>query len=130
MTTGRCHSDPDVQEVVCKELRLLEPDVRASTEVVISLLHQEFREFGASGSIWDRRAIATALAGEPPVAISVSEMHGIRLADDVVLVTYLAQAANRTTLRSSVWLRCDDGWRLFFHQGTVRNTRIQGHRPG
>lgn len=102
-------------------MKLLEPDARKSTEAVLSLLHEEFREFGASGAIWDRHSIATALSGDPGVGVTVHEMHGARLGDDVVLVTYAAEAAGRTMLRSSIWVRGDDGWRLYFHQGTARS---------
>jgi hypothetical protein len=36
------------------------------------------------------------------------------VSDDVVLVTYLCADA----LRSSVWRRRPEGWRLLYHQGT------------
>ncbi len=103
-----------------RERRLLEPAVRRSEEAVLSLLHEDFREFGASGRIWDRQSMATALSADPGVAVNAHDMHGARLGDNVVLVTYVAETAGRVSLRSSVWRRGDDGWRLFFHQGTPR----------
>jgi hypothetical protein len=55
--------DPAVEAAVQGELRLLDPEVRASPELVGALLHPEFHEFGASGRHWDRASIIAALAG-------------------------------------------------------------------
>ena len=55
--------------------------------------------------------------GESGTAISAHDTRGIRLADDVVLVTYVAREGGRTSLCSSIWVRGDEGWRLYFHQG-------------
>lgn len=48
--------DGDVKVVTEGELR---PDVRASAEAVRALLHDDSREFGASGTVWDRIVQAT-----------------------------------------------------------------------
>jgi hypothetical protein len=38
---------------------------------------------------------------------------------DAVLVTYAAEReSGPRSLRSSLWLNGDDGWRVLFHQGT------------
>jgi ribonuclease HI len=96
--------DPALDEVMAKELSLHGPAVRASPDAVRALLHDEFREFGASGTVWDRVSIVAALSGEPDEPIAAREMAARRLADDVVLLTYTAQRLERTTLRSSVWV--------------------------
>ena len=116
-------ADQDVQAVIELELRLHKPEVRAEPGAVEALLHPGFSEFGASGRRWGRTEMLAALAAEQPggeeLAITATEMTGIRLADDVIHLTYLSQRAGRRALRSSIWLRTPDGWRVYFHQGTL-----------
>jgi hypothetical protein len=121
-------ADQDVQAVIELELQLQKPEVRAETAAVEALLHPGFSEFGASGRRWGRTEMLAALAAEQPAAeqpaaeepaITATEMTGTRLADDVIHLTYLSQRAGRRALRSSIWLRTPDGWRVYFHQGTL-----------
>jgi len=115
--------DEDVQTVIGLELQLLQPQVRASAAELEKLLHPDFREFGASGRTWDRSRTIVALTGERPPAgdppTTAAGITGIRLADDVVHVTYLSRRDQRYAHRSSIWLRTGAGWRLYFHQGTL-----------
>lgn len=122
-------ADQDVQAVIELELRLQKPEVRAEPADVEALLHPGFSEFGASGRRWGRTEMVAALAaeqaageepaGEEPVFSTATEMTGTRLADDVIHLTYVSQRAGRRALRSSIWLRTPDGWRVYFHQGTL-----------
>jgi hypothetical protein len=111
-------TDADLEQVVARELRLLDPDVRADVDAVTELLHPDFAEYGASGRVWDRDSIVAALAEDPGVSGTAEDLRAARLADDVVLVTYRVDGERRS-LRSSVWVRDDDGWRVRFHQGTL-----------
>ncbi len=115
-------ADEDVQLVIGLELQLLQPQVRASAEELDRLLHPDFCEIGASGRRWDRSETIAALTGEKPRAgdapATAAEISGIRLADDVVHVTYLSRRDQRAARRSSIWLRTGTGWRVFYHQGT------------
>ncbi len=111
-------SDPDVDEVVAKELALLRPDIRADATEVAGLLHDDFREFGASGRVWDRQSVAKALAAEPGDGGEAHDLDAVRLADNVVLLTYATGPPARTALRSSLWVRDGGTWRILFHQGT------------
>lgn len=103
------------------ELALLEPATRSDPELVSGLLDEEFVEFGASGRTWDRASIIASLAASPGAAAAeVLDLRATPLGPDAYLVTYRARTAERASLRSSVWVRADDGaWRLRFHQGTV-----------
>lgn len=120
-THGASAEDPDVREAIRCELLLLDAAVRSSRERVLALLHPDFVEFGASGRRWDAVSAAASMkqgAGdEEPV--EASAFSGVRLADDVVLLTYEAHRPERVSLRSSVWVRVDGAWRLRFHQGTI-----------
>jgi hypothetical protein len=121
-------ADQDMRTVIERELRLLQPQVRAATGEVEALLHPEFCEFGASGRRWSRADMIAALAAEQPgaeqpggeePAITATELTGVRLAADVIHLTYVSQRGERRARRSSVWLRTEDGWRVYFHQGTL-----------
>jgi hypothetical protein len=95
----------------------------ASAAELEKLLHPDFYEFGASGRTWDRSGTILALTGDRPPAedapATAAGITGIRLADDVVHVTYLSRRDQRSSHRSSIWLRTGAGWRLYFHQGTL-----------
>ena len=116
-------ADQDVQAVIELELQLQKPEVRAEPGTVEALLHPGFSEFGASGRRWGRTEMLAALAAEQPAGeepvITTTEMAGTRLADDIIHLTYVSQRAGRRALRSSIWLRTPDGWRVYFHQGTL-----------
>jgi ribonuclease HI len=113
-------TEADLQEVVRRELALVEPDVRADAQRVLALLHPYFLEHGASGRAWDRE-FATAVTGGTGAPIEATELRTRYLGADAVLVTYRSRKPEREALRSSVWLRdTDAGWLLLFHQGTAR----------
>ncbi|MGC0399452.1 hypothetical protein RKD27_002096 [Streptomyces sp. SAI-126] len=113
--------DPAVEAAVRGELRLLDPEVRASPEQVGALLHPEFHEFGASGRHWDRVSIIAALAGatdREAAPIVASGMKGVRLAPDVVHLTFETEHNGSRAHRSSLWRHTSGGWLLYFHQAT------------
>jgi hypothetical protein len=113
--------DSDVTDVIDRELRLQHPAVRRTPSVAAELLDPEFREFGASGRVWDRASILDVMARDeapPPVT---DDVVASRLADGAILLTYRTREPGRTVLRSSVWRRREGGpWRVVFHQGTVQ----------
>jgi hypothetical protein len=103
-----------LERVIELELSLLDPEVRRSPERVDRLLHPDFREFGASGSAWNRDAIVASLAADPGPGWTATGVEAREVAAGVVLVTYRAAGS----LRSSLWVEGPEGWRALFHQGT------------
>jgi hypothetical protein len=105
------------------ERKLLQPSVRASVEALDALLDPDFREIGASGRLWTRAGVMQAPAGDadtPDIRIRDEDMEGHRLADHLVLLTYVSDEAGRGARRTSLWrLNEDRGWRLLHHQGTL-----------
>ena len=85
---------------------------------MLALLHPDFREYGASGRIWDRASIA-ATPPRPVQPIRVIDIQAHRLGPDAFLVTYTSDDVGRVALRSSTWLRHGGEWLLRFHQGTL-----------
>ena len=111
-----------VQAAIDVELRLLDPEVRASPDRVLELLDPEFTEIGASGRRWDVESVLTVTSGgsvSPESPVKVSEMSGVVLSPGVVHLTYFADNQGRRAWRSSLWRLTETGWRMYFHQGTL-----------
>jgi hypothetical protein len=108
-----------MDDVVRRELELLDPAIRRSPDAVRERLHPEFREVGASGRVWDRGSMIVSLASEEDDTPSETRgMEPVILADDVVLLTYLVRRGDRESHRVSIWQLDDGAWRLRYHQGT------------
>ncbi|WP_406174671.1 DUF4440 domain-containing protein [Streptomyces sp. NBC_00996] len=111
-----------VEAAIEGELRLLDPEIRRSPELVGALLHADFHEFGASGRIWDRASIIATLAGETEPGArpaTTSRIKGVQLAPDLVHLTFDTDNNGRRAHRSSLWRLTEKGWLLHFHQGTL-----------
>ncbi|MFJ3723590.1 DUF4440 domain-containing protein [Streptomyces sp. NPDC090045] len=114
-------SERVVRAAIDAELRLLDPEVRASPILVSGLLDPEFIEFGASGRRWDASSILAVTSGgsvDPESPVEVSEMSGVVLAPGVVHLTYFSDNSGRRAWRSSLWRMTETGWRMYFHQAT------------
>ncbi|MFJ8535922.1 DUF4440 domain-containing protein [Streptomyces sp. NPDC093591] len=113
--------DSAVSAAIEGELRLLDPEVRRSPELLGALLHPEFHEFGSSGRRWDWQSTVSRLplVTDPEDRYVVtSEFRGVRLAPDLVHLTFDTVNNGRHAHRSSLWRRTGDGWQMYFHQGT------------
>ncbi|MFE5186255.1 DUF4440 domain-containing protein [Streptomyces sp. NPDC056628] len=112
--------DPAVQAAIEGELRLLDPEVRRSPEILGALLHPEFHEVGSSGRRWDRASTMARvpLDADPHRYVVSSPIHGVRLAPDVVHLVFDTERDGVRAHRSSLWRRTDTGWQMYFHQGT------------
>ena len=115
-----------VAAAIAGELRLMDPEVRASRELARDLLDPEFVEVGASGR---RFTYAQTLAELPDKAgaskdgprYEPSGMTGVALAPGLVLVTFDARLGDRHSRHSSLWRSHDGetGWRMYYHHATV-----------
>jgi hypothetical protein len=105
--------------LIALELSLQDSSVRKDPTAIGELLSEDFREFGASGRVWDRATILETLSAEPPYPITSENFECQRLSSDLALLTYIAANPARKTLRSSLWRLEGDRWRVLFHQGTV-----------
>ncbi|MEV6226670.1 DUF4440 domain-containing protein [Saccharopolyspora shandongensis] len=110
--------DEDFETVINSELELLTPGVRANDDAVRALLHEDFREFGASGTIWDRETVVHATRASSSTPIQADDLRPVRLGPDAILLTYTARMEDSTSLRTAIWIRADGAWKLRHHQGT------------
>jgi hypothetical protein len=106
------------------ETDLLQPAVRRSPQMLLSLLAEEFCEFGSSGRIYTRQEIIDAVLTESPIRFFVTDLSVTILAAGVALVKYRVARHNESgqmgsiSLRSSLWVLRDNRWQMLFHQGT------------
>ncbi|MGW7422654.1 nuclear transport factor 2 family protein [Streptomyces sp. NPDC054813] len=115
-----------VDAAIAGELRLMDPEVRASRELAGELLDPEFVEVGASGR---RYTYVQALGGLPDRTgaskdgprYEPSGMTGVVLAPGLVQLTFEARLGDRRSRHSSLWRRRDgeSGWRMYYHHATA-----------
>jgi hypothetical protein len=116
--------DPDIEFVVSAELLLADRAIRNSRKAFSALLDPDFREFGASGKVWDRESILDMMSQDTSVPPTIDNVIAARLAPNVILLTYRTRSPERTAIRSSTWLLRENGWKLRFHQETAQTQNI------
>ncbi len=106
------------------EKRLLQPEVRKSTDELANLLADDFIEFGSSGRIFDKQQVVAGLPHAPIIHMTLKDFQAKSLSPDVVLTTFRVVKQNEArtemdhSLRSSIWKFIDGRWQMVFHQGT------------
>ncbi|MFG3288518.1 DUF4440 domain-containing protein [Streptomyces sp. NPDC048179] len=115
-----------VAAAIAGELRLMDPEVRASRELARELLDPEFVEVGASGRRFTYEQILAELpdkagASKDGPRYEPSGMTGVVLAPGLVLVTFDARLGDRRSRHSSLWRSRDGGTgrRMYYHHATV-----------
>ena len=98
------------------EQSLLSASVRQSTEQLNKLIADDFLEFGSSGKVYNKQDCIKP--DDIPRKFVVSDFKIKELSKDVTLATYKTTENGVTSLRSSIWQRYGDEWKLIFHQGT------------
>lgn len=100
------------------ERSLLDPDVRADPGAVALLLHPDFEEIGASGRLWARDDLISAMIQEEPINASLEVLSLTAVDTESALLLYRSVGHRGSMLRSSLWRKDNGQWRLRFHQGT------------
>ncbi|TGV06172.1 DUF4440 domain-containing protein [Alcaligenaceae bacterium 429] len=113
----------DLNLVMLLERELLHPTTRANKQRIHALLSDDFQEVGASGQAFGKETVLAALPNESETTFSVHEMQAQQLSSDVILVTYRLEKHHAETmansLRSSLWVRGSEHWKMRYHQGTL-----------
>lgn len=113
--------DDEVAVVIERELALLTPEVRVSSDQLEELLDPDFAEIGKSGRLWTRAEMIAALVADTDSqkhSVDYSDMSGRTVGPGLVLLTYVTQVEGQRTRRSSLWRQSMKGWRVLHHQGT------------
>lgn len=108
------------------EVELHRLDTRQNKARLEQLLHPDFVEFARSGRRYSRPEVLAefAAAGAALESVRVEQFEAAAIEDGAVLVTYASAHesatghVHRRTLRSSLWVETESGWRMRFHQGT------------
>ncbi|MGW1227539.1 nuclear transport factor 2 family protein [Streptomyces sp. NPDC001478] len=112
---------PALAAAVEGELRLLDPLVRSSADLLLQVLHPDFHEVDTTGRRWDRATVVAALIADEaprPGQLTASRMRGVQLGDTLVHLTYETEIKGRRAHRSSLWRRAGTRWLLYYHQAT------------
>ena len=96
------------------EDQLATPSVRASAEALDRLISEQFTEFGSSGRVYTKADVIALSLAAPNVTIAISDFRVLAVTADVALATYRTDRS----VRSSLWRREGQAWRIVFHQGT------------
>ena len=79
---------------------------------------------GSSGIVYDKNRTLQAFGSEAPIRMDITDFRVVELSGNVVLATYRVSRFDTSfesiahSLRSSVWRRSGDRWKIVFHQGT------------
>lgn len=111
-------------ELEALERALHAPQVRGDRASLAALLDEDFSEIGSSGQCYGRDAALQEIPLERAQVLIESEQYAVwLLVEDLAQVRYRSRyhvdgQAQRWVLRSSLWRRHGQGWRVVFHQGT------------
>ncbi|WP_439938248.1 RNase H family protein [Nocardia sp. N13] len=106
----------DEEHVVAMERSLLSDEVRSDRAAVAALLHPDWQEVGRSGRLWTREEQLDVIGPIGPVDVEVISVD--RVGADAILLLWRTSTAERSTLRSTLWVRSGGQWQARFHQGT------------
>ncbi|SER78127.1 hypothetical protein SAMN05421690_10755 [Nitrosomonas sp. Nm51] len=120
---------PIAAQIKQLELRLLHTDMRVNPTVIDELLDSAFEEIDNNGQINTRQQVVSWLLSKNIAQQwSLQDFRIKRLSNNMVIAIYRAvkrdQATNTFceenpgTIRSSIWQRHGEQWKMVFHQAT------------
>jgi hypothetical protein len=128
--------EPLAAQIMQLELKLLHTDMCAHPAVIDELLDSAFEEIGSDGQAHSRQDVVAWLQNKDSAQHwSLADFRIKPLSNDMVIAIYRAvrhdpaqaagkdqngQKAYRGSIRSSVWQRHGDHWKMVFHQATQR----------
>ena len=118
--------EPLAEQILGLENALLNPDIRTSPQIINNILADGFFEFCSSGQIYHYTYGDKLPVQEDKQTVQMEILHFQLkpITDDSVLATYRLSVQDATSrikysLRSSIWQKQDDKWKIIFHQGTL-----------
>lgn len=117
-------SKEDFLELKTLEEDLWRTEVRFSKERMDVLLDDDFIEFGSSEKIYNKQETLNIPFQEINAQLPLAEFLIKLLSASVVLINYRSiqnstEGIKKKTLRSSIWIKKNNAWKIIFHQGTV-----------
>lgn len=119
-------NDDLFEQLQALEIELHRLETRQNRTRLEQLLHPDFEEFARSGRRYSRNEILAEFSNNGATLEPVRAEHFelAELGGGCALLTYVSAhvarsgALYRRTLRSSLWVKTEIGWRMRFHQGT------------
>lgn len=103
------------------EKNLLDPIFCSDIKNLEGCLAADFIEYGQTGTIYDREMTICILSAAKWRNIEITDFSIRCLAGHIAVAHYTAVAGGGTegrSLRTSIWVKEEDRWKLHFHQGT------------
>jgi hypothetical protein len=106
------------------ENRLQQPEIRKSPEELSELIDDDFLEIGSSGKMYMKKDVLVNLPAAPEIEFEMTDFTIKILASEIVQSFFKTKKVNKETgqtsisLRSSIWKKEKDIWKMVFHQGT------------
>ncbi|MCP4178904.1 MAG: DUF4440 domain-containing protein [bacterium] len=106
-------------EILNLEKELLKPEVRKDKNRIKELLSEDFVEFCSSGFIYKYKN-NDVFSRSSTENWKIVDFKLKQLSENVYLALYkiIKHNEKKNSLRSSVWKKIDNKWKLIFHQGT------------
>jgi hypothetical protein len=105
------------------ESKLQTPKLRKSKEFLEKILCDDFVEFSRSGKAINKTHTVEALKKESHKEYVMSNFKIHRISNNVIQATYKTKENKngieiKYTLRSSIWIKEGNRWKMQFHQAT------------
>ena len=115
----------DIELIYRQEQDLLDPACRKNPDLLAALLAEEMIEVGSDGCLYEYEEILTALQKEDAIPRQLSDFQARVLTPAIIQTIYIAEKRNKDghiqkSLRTSLWKKYPDGWKMIFHQGSIR----------
>jgi hypothetical protein len=111
----------DIEKLHELEESLWKSETRFNEEYMRTIMAKDFFEFGRSGKIYSIDEVLSASYQEIVAKLPLKDFAIHEIDEKVVLITYISEVQYdeiEIGIRSSLWLKNEDGWKLKFHQGT------------
>ncbi|MEI7675125.1 MAG: DUF4440 domain-containing protein [bacterium] len=111
----------DIEKLHELEESLWKSETRFNEEYMRTIMAKDFFEFGRSGKIYSIDEVLSASYQEIGAKLPLKDFAIHEIDEKVVLITYISEVQYdeiEIGIRSSLWLKNEDGWKLKFHQGT------------
>jgi len=113
--------------ILSLEKELLMPQTRKNSHRLQELLAKDFYEFCSSGYVYyyEPKEVITDAPNSESENWVISDFKMKVLTEQTILVNYQLykpekSAKEQFSLRSSIWQKVEEGWKMIFHQGTTR----------
>jgi hypothetical protein len=111
------------------EEKLLNPGIRKSAEELDELINDAFIETGSFGKVYNKQQVVEALNNESSITFTIEDFKTLHLSDEIITAFYIAIKENADLSKSysrrcSIWKKNENGWQIYYHQGTNTNQAL------